>query len=52
MQELDKIQLNLENKDLKQCKFKIVTDVNNPLLGKNGASYVFAKQKGATDSQI
>lgn len=27
-------------------------DVNNPLHGHNGASYIFAKQKGASESQI
>jgi len=32
--------------------FILLTDVNNKLLGKNGASYVFAKQKGATKLQI
>lgn len=30
----------------------IVNDVTNPLIGKNGANYVFAKQKGANDQEI
>ncbi len=30
----------------------VLTDVNNPLTGKNGAAYVFAKQKGATEKEI
>lgn len=29
-----------------------LSDVNNPLYGLNGASYVFAKQKGADDNEI
>ena len=30
----------------------VLTDVNNPLLGKNGAAYTFAKQKGASETEI
>ncbi len=30
----------------------LLSDVKNPLLGENGCSYVFAKQKGATDSDV
>ncbi len=29
--------------------FEIVADVNNPLLGENGSTYVFGKQKGLTE---
>ena len=32
--------------------FKIACDVSNPLYGANGAAYVYAKQKGATDQDI
>ena len=32
--------------------FKIACDVTNPLYGENGAAYVYAKQKGADDSDI
>jgi len=34
--------------ELKQCNFRIACDVNNPLYGENGASYIFGPQKGAT----
>jgi len=37
---------------LKEVKFKIACDVSNPLYGKNGAAFVYARQKGATDSEI
>ncbi|RDV15736.1 glycerate kinase [Pontibacter diazotrophicus] len=37
---------------LKECTFRIASDVENPLCGENGASYVFGPQKGATEEQI
>lgn len=30
----------------------IASDVSNPLYGENGAAYIFAPQKGATDEQV
>ena len=33
-------------------KFKVITDVQNPLSGKQGAAHVFAKQKGANVEMI
>ncbi len=33
---------------LKSCRFRIACDVNNPLTGSNGCSYVYGPQKGAT----
>lgn len=37
---------------LHEVKFKIATDVTNPIIGKKGAAHVFAAQKGATAEQI
>ena len=37
---------------LKSIEFFVITDVQNPLVGKSGAAHVFAKQKGATDASI
>ncbi|SEP93433.1 glycerate kinase [Hyunsoonleella jejuensis] len=37
---------------LKEVKFNIACDVSNPLYGKNGSAYVYAKQKGATTDDI
>lgn len=37
---------------LKESRFSIACDVTNPLCGPNGASYIFAPQKGATPSLI
>lgn len=42
---------NVKN-ELEKCTFTIACDVTNPLCGKDGCSYVFSKQKGATDSDI
>ena len=37
---------------LKDCRFTIATDVKNPLLGADGATYVYARQKGADDDAL
>ncbi|SEM53463.1 glycerate kinase [Mesobacillus persicus] len=37
---------------LKEAKFTIASDVNNPLTGPNGATYVFGPQKGIADSEL
>ena len=36
----------------RDVQFTLITDVNNPLLGPNGAAAVFAPQKGATPHQV
>lgn len=33
-------------------RITVVCDVNNPLYGRNGASYIFSPQKGATSEQV
>ena len=38
--------------ELKECEFSIICDVGNTLTGKNGSSYVYARQKGASDAEI
>lgn len=37
---------------IKDCEFLIAADVQNPLTGPNGATYVFGKQKGAREDQL
>ena len=37
---------------IKDCTFIIASDVENPLIGENGASYVFGPQKGATPEEV
>ncbi|MDX1828127.1 MAG: glycerate kinase [Lutibacter sp.] len=38
--------------NLSEINFKIICDVKNPLYGKNGAAFVYAKQKGANSKEI
>lgn len=44
----------IDNHDnrLDSCHFEVACDVDNPLCGINGASYVFARQKGASEKDI
>lgn len=37
---------------IQACRFVIASDVDNPLIGLNGASHIFGPQKGATDSMV
>lgn len=37
---------------LKSCRFRIACDVNNPLYGKNGATYIYGRQKGVADNML
>lgn len=52
LNKIKRIDLNILNETIKDIKFVAMCDVNNPFYGKNGASYAFAKQKGASDSLI
>lgn len=38
--------------DLKRVQFKVASDVNNPLLGKRGATMVYGPQKGAGEKML
>ncbi|KPC55307.1 glycerate kinase [Amantichitinum ursilacus] len=37
---------------LAQCRFEVACDVDNPLIGAQGASVIFGPQKGATPAQV
>jgi len=37
---------------LRETKFRVACDVDNPLIGKNGASAVFGPQKGASSEDV
>lgn len=39
-------------KEIKECRFTIACDVKNPLLGKNGAVYVYGPQKGIQQKDL
>lgn len=49
---LKSIDLSHTKKLLKHCEIIIMSDVDNPFVGKNGATYVFGRQKGATNQQL
>lgn len=37
---------------LTECSFTIASDVTNPFFGEDGAAYVFAPQKGASEEEV
>lgn len=46
---VEKIVDDKVNPLISKVKFKVACDVDNPLCGKNGATYIFGTQKGVTD---
>lgn len=52
MKHIARIDLDLLHPALKETSFTVACDVQNPFYGPQGAAYVFARQKGATDEQI
>ncbi|MDD2445737.1 MAG: glycerate kinase [Clostridia bacterium] len=52
LKNIKKIDVSNLEKNIKNISFTAMYDVTNPLYGKNGASYVYAKQKGASAKEI
>jgi glycerate kinase len=52
LSELARIDLSGADPRIRDTQFEIAADVDNPLCGPNGASYIFGAQKGASESQI
>ena len=52
LDEIQTIDLSQLDKRVAQTEILIASDVNNPLCGEQGASYVFAPQKGATSEMV
>ena len=52
MRDLNSIDLSGIDKRINKCRFIILCDVKNKLLGKQGAAHVFGPQKGATPFQV
>ncbi len=52
LKEIEKIDTQKVDPRLKECNFYIASDVNNPLCGENGASFIYGPQKGATLEMI
>jgi len=49
---LDRIDLSNTDPRLTEVRFDVACDVNNPLIGDNGASAIFGPQKGATPEMV
>lgn len=51
---IDLHKINVESIDsrIKESKFEVACDVQNPLCGPNGASYIYGPQKGATEKMV
>jgi len=49
---LEEIKTGSRNENLDKIEFIVACDVENPLLGKSGASYTYAQQKGAQPDQF
>ncbi|MGC3820347.1 glycerate kinase [Acinetobacter sp. G11] len=52
LDQIQKIDLSGLDARLTQVEILIASDVNNPLCGANGASYIFGPQKGATPEMV
>jgi glycerate kinase len=52
LDQIDRIDISGLDARLKNTEILIASDVNNPLCGPNGASYVFGPQKGATPDMV
>jgi len=52
LKDVARIDLTQVPEELKKCRFKVACDVNNPLCGSNGCSYVYGPQKGADPEMV
>lgn len=52
LQSIEKIDLSDLDRRIYNCEVTALCDVKNPLYGKNGAAYIFAPQKGATERDV
>ena len=50
--EISRIDLEEFDKRIYDCKISVMCDVVNPLTGRNGATYVYGRQKGGTDEML
>lgn len=52
LSEIDEIDDTQVDGRLRKVKFTILCDVDNPLYGQNGAAFVYAPQKGASEEMV
>ena len=48
---VEQIDVSGLNPLLKECRIQVACDVNNPLCGENGSTYVYGPQKGVTEDK-
>lgn len=49
---IKKVDISGLQKTIASVSFTVACDVNNPLLGSNGATYIFGRQKGASSEDL
>ena len=49
---IDKIDISGMDEKIAECSIYVMCDVKNPLTGKDGATFVYGRQKGATDEDL
>ena len=52
LSKIENINLDNKTKKLSNAKFTIISDVNSPLYGKDGATYIYSKQKGLKEIEF
>lgn len=52
LRKIDDIDIKNINSKLTKARFSIISDVSNPLIGNNGATYIFSKQKGLDENKF
>lgn len=52
LRKIDDIDIKNINSKLIKARFSIISDVRNPLIGNNGATYIFSKQKGLDENKF
>ena len=52
LNKIKRIAFNTFDKRIKDCSFIIASDVQNPMVGLDGAAHIFGPQKGATASDV
>ncbi|WP_448913043.1 glycerate kinase [Gemella sp.] len=52
LRKINDIDIKNINSKLTKARFSIISDVSNPLIGNNGATYIFSKQKGLDENKF
>lgn len=52
LSKIAKIDSSCALKELKECKFSVACDVDNPFYGPKGAAEIYSRQKGATEEMV